>query len=137
MTLRTLIASKNNATVERLKDAFADVDCEVIRAPTLSLALYLARKNFPDVILSDLELMDGDGLQLLFEVRAEVELQSIPFALMSTLAEAGLDEKQAEKLGIAATISPGVSGRELYEKVMKLIRGYLAIKEQRAEETPE
>jgi DNA-binding response OmpR family regulator len=137
MTLRTLIASKNDATVKRLKNAFADVDCEVIRAPTLSLALYLARKNFPDVILSDLELIDGSGLQLLFEVRAEAELQTIPFALMSTFAEAGLDEAQAEKLGIAAGIGSDAEGRELYEKVMKLIRGYLAIKEQRSEETPE
>jgi DNA-binding response OmpR family regulator len=137
MTLRILIASKNNLTVDRLKNAFADVDCEVIRAPTLSLGLYLARKNFPDVILSELELADGGGLQLLFEVRAETELQMIPFALMSTFAEAGLDEVQAEQLGIAAAIGPDAEGRELYEKVMKLIRGYLAIKEQRPEETPE
>jgi CheY-like chemotaxis protein len=137
MTLKTLVASNHSATVERVKNAFADVDCEVIRAPSLSLALYLARKNFPDVILSDLELVDGDGIQLLHEVRAETELQSIPFALMSTLAEAGLNESQAEQLGIAAAIGADAEGRDLYEQVMKLIRGYLAIKEQRPEETPE
>ena len=70
MTLRTLVATKNAATVDRIKKAFDDIDCEVIPATTLSLAIFLARKNFPDIILADLELSDGDGLQLLHEIKA-------------------------------------------------------------------
>ena len=137
MTLRTLVASKNISTINRVKKAFENVDCEIITAPSLSLAIYLARKNFPDTILTDLELTDGDGLQLLHEIRAEKELQAIPFALLEGSVDSGMDDTQAHSIGIATIIAKDVQGRELYEKIMKLIRGYLAIKEERAQETPE
>lgn len=137
MTLRTLVASKNISTINRVKKAFESVDCEIITAPSLSLAIYLARKNFPDTILTDLELTDGDGIQLLHEIKAEEELKAIPFALLEGSIDSGLDDTQARSLGIATTISKDLQGRELYEKIMKLIRGYLAIKEDRPQETPE
>ncbi|HEY9756995.1 MAG TPA: response regulator [Oculatellaceae cyanobacterium] len=139
MTLKTLVATNNRSTVNRVKRAFNDVDCEIIPATTLSLAVYLARKNFPDVILSDYELTDGDGLQLLQEIRSEQELQAIPFALFNSNSkdEPALDETQAKALGISALIANDTQGRELYERIMKLVRAYLAVKERRAEETPE
>jgi CheY-like chemotaxis protein len=137
MTLKTLVATNNRSTVNRVKKAFDEVDCEVIPASTLSLAVYLARKNFPDIILSDYELTDGDGLQLLQEIRSEQELQAIPFALFNSKDEHALDESQARALGISALLSDETQGRDLYERIMKLVRAYLAVKESRAEETPE
>ena len=137
MTIRTLVAAKNPSTINRVKKAFVDIDCEIIPATSLSLAVYLARKNFPDVILSDLELSDGDGMQLLHEIKSEAELQVIPFAFLNSLDECGLNQAQANDLGISALIAKETQGRDLYEKIMKLIRGYLAVKERRAEETPE
>ncbi len=137
MTIRTLLATKDTSTISRVKSAFFDVDIEVIPASTLALAVFLARKNFPDVILADFELSDGDGVQLLHEIKSETELQAIPFALLNSLEECGLNESQARELGISALISKDTPDRDLYEKIMKLVRGYLAIKESRAEETPE
>ena len=137
MTLKTLVATNNRSTVNRVKKAFDEIDCEVIPVTTLSLAVFLARKNFPDIILSDYELTDGDGLQLLQEIRSEEELQAIPFALFNAKDEHALDEAQAKALGISALLDEETQGRDLYERVMKLVRAYLPVKESRPEETPE
>ena len=138
MTLRTLVASKSRSTFDRVKEAFVDVDCEIITAQTMSLALYLARKNFPDAIIAALELSDGSGIQLLQELKSELELSSIPFALVSSQSDCELiKELQTSSPGIDAVIDDSLNGRELYETIMKLIRGYLAVKEDRAADTPE
>jgi DNA-binding response OmpR family regulator len=137
MTIKTLVASKSFTTVARVKDAFQESDCEVIPAPTMSLALFLAQKNFPDAILADMELTDGDGMQLLREVKAEPELQAIPFVFFGDYEESGFDETIASSLGVAGVIGEEVNGKELFDRVMTMIGGYLAVKQKREEHTPE
>lgn len=44
----------------------------------MSLGLFLAQKNFPDLILCEATLLEGDGYALLETIKADDELGGIP-----------------------------------------------------------
>ena len=44
----------------------------------MSLGLFLAQKNFPDLILCEAGLLEGDGYSLLESIKSDEELASIP-----------------------------------------------------------
>lgn len=44
----------------------------------MSLGLFLAQKNFPDLILCESNLLEGDGYALLETLKADEELGAIP-----------------------------------------------------------
>lgn len=56
----------------------------VIAAGSVKEALALARANRPHLILSDLHMPDGDGHDLIQAVKADPQLQAIPFILISS-----------------------------------------------------
>jgi CheY-like chemotaxis protein len=61
---------------------------QVVSAPTVAGAFELARKLSIDVLLSDLDLPDGDGCQILHRMRGELGmdgLRSIAFSAHGAL----------------------------------------------------
>ncbi len=83
MTVRVLVVDSSPETVGLARQALVDLDCDVSPATSISLALFLAHKNPPDLIVSGLEMTDGGGLELLAEVKADRELQEIPFIFLA------------------------------------------------------
>jgi DNA-binding response OmpR family regulator len=79
MTFKLLAAFKDSQKIEQIKQAFDHCDCQIIVAPSMSLALFLAQKNLPDLIVSEVNLLDGKGFRLLTEVQSSPELTLIPF----------------------------------------------------------
>lgn len=136
MTIHVLVASADSKNVERVKEAFRWVDCTVIKAPSMSLALFLTQKNFPDLIFSDLELTDGDGLRFIEEIKLDRELRSIPFVFfVHDLSE--LDAQTAGRHGARALIGPSTRTDQILEMALPLIEERLKAKGRRPEETPE
>jgi len=82
MTLKLLCAGKNDTSFQYIKLAFGDEDATTIRATSIALSLFLARKNQPHLIICELNLVDGQGLDLLYELNNEDELVKIPFAFL-------------------------------------------------------
>lgn len=134
---KLLVAARDREKVEQVKEAFDHCDCQVIPAPSMSLALFLTQKNLPDLILSDIELMDGDGIKFLQEIKSEPELRAIPFIFYVSAANKRIDEKQALLLGAAALLSDGIKDTALYDFTMPLIHSRVVTKGKRQEETPE
>jgi CheY-like chemotaxis protein len=108
MTIRILLASKNQTNIDLVKEALHRRDVDIILAAGMSLALFLAKKNLPVLVISDLELMDGDGLAFLQELRCDSQLKEMPFIfllpnqpgeeLKKTLLESG-----AERILLSST----------------------------------
>jgi two-component system, cell cycle sensor histidine kinase and response regulator CckA len=134
---KLLIAARDRQKVEQVKQAFDHCDCQVIPAPSMSLALFLTQKNLPDLILADTDLIDGDGIKLLQELKSEPELRAIPFIFYVSPNNKTLDEKQALMYGAAALLNDGVKDTDLYDFTMPLIQSRVVTKGNRREETPE
>lgn len=94
MTLKLLLAGKNEPSFQPIRSAIVTEDILTITASTIAMAVYLARKNQPHLILCQPQLIDGDGLTLFSEIKYESDLSNIPFAFMLTSKQAQADLAQ-------------------------------------------
>jgi hypothetical protein len=84
MTIKLLCAGESDTSFQPIKLAFVDEDVTIIRATSIALSLFLARKNRPHLIICAQTLTDGKELDLLFECNNEQDLAKIPFAFLLT-----------------------------------------------------
>lgn len=98
MTLRVLVVEDDREIRTLMQSSLSVEGFEVQTAVTLSEAMALLRHSPPDVIVLDLGLPDGDGLQLVQEVRRQ---RSVPIIVVSArhqeaqkieLLDAGADD---------------------------------------------
>jgi two-component system KDP operon response regulator KdpE len=98
MTLRLLVVEDDREIRALMQSSLSVEGFEVQTAVTLSEAMALLRHNPPDVIVLDLGLPDGDGLQLVQAVRQQ---RSVPIIVVSArhqeaqkiaLLDAGADD---------------------------------------------
>lgn len=83
MPIRILCAGKNDQLAEFVKNAVIDYDCEVVKSTSVALAIFLAQKNFPSLILCEQKLMEGTGQELYQAVQDESTLNQIPFFIVT------------------------------------------------------
>src|SRR5205085_10311307 len=81
--VRILIADNEPANIEVLRLLLDHWGYDVLAAPSGRAALELARRERPDVIISDLHMPDGDGLELLETARADPRLRETPIIFVS------------------------------------------------------
>lgn len=98
MTLRVLVVEDDREIRSLMQSSLSVEGFEVQTAVTLSEAMALLRHSPPDVIVLDLGLPDGDGLQLVHEVRRQL---TVPIIVVSArhqeaqkieLLDAGADD---------------------------------------------
>ena len=78
-TPKVLVAGPSLKTVALARDAFEPLGYQIITAQPMSVALFLAHKNLPELIICPYEMLDGDGQTFLSEVQRDDELCHIPF----------------------------------------------------------
>jgi CheY-like chemotaxis protein len=82
MSIYILVAAANANILTRVREVTAAVDCHLVVAPSMSLALFLVQKNKPALIISDLALTDGDGLTFIQEIKSDEALKHTPFIFL-------------------------------------------------------
>jgi CheY-like chemotaxis protein len=137
MTTNIMVAGKNSANVQLVKQAVDQMDYQVIPVTSMSLALFLAQKNLPELVLCDADLLDGDPLSFLKELQADNELRQIPFMLMTQKELSEADKKRLMSSGAALILPSDISPREFLTTVEPYIEARLARKEERMPETSE
>lgn len=85
-----LVVEDSENTAKVLRNAISASGHNVIWVSTLKQAREVLRKNKPDVITLDIVLPDGNGLELLKEVRSNPETRSIPVIIVSVKDEVQL-----------------------------------------------
>jgi len=70
---RVLLVEDSADTIEALARILRRRQCQVLTATTGAEAMEAARREHPDIMLSDLGLPDMDGLELIRHVRAEAD----------------------------------------------------------------
>jgi len=134
---KILLASCNKEKITQIKEAFAHCDCQIITASSMSLALFLAQKNLPDLIFSELKLTDGDGCNFLREIRQEPDIAQIPFIFLVRNSSNSLTLEEAIKQGANSVFDCLLKGSQLLNLALPILNQHLLVKKQRAEETPE
>lgn len=134
MSRHILIASKDKRIGELVKEAVQSLDYNVVVAADLSLALYLTNKNMPDLIVTEEELINGSGYDLLSELGTDEELGVIPILF---IGRNGKDEQKALDLGAKKVIANPKTIDELFLELMPHLKLDEKAPKQRPEYSPE
>lgn len=83
MADKILWAGRSDEIFQFVRRCLDGRDCQVIKASSAALALFLSQKNKPSLVLSEFDMADGTGEELLDELKSEPELSAIPFVFLN------------------------------------------------------
>lgn len=116
IVVRVLVLDKKGANTKLAKELLTPLGHQVIPVIGSALALFLAHKNLPELILSDTESSDGSGLDFIAAVKSDPELSGIPFIFLSSQNDAS-HEAQALKLGATKFLKQPIKPAELLQEI--------------------
>lgn len=95
---------------------------QVIEAPNLSEARRALSESVPDLVLLDMNLPDGNGLDLAREIRRDERLRALPVAALTANAMRG-DEVAALEAGCDIFLTKPIEVGSFKEAVDRLAAG--------------
>lgn len=96
----------------------------VRRAKSGNEAFSLAVESPPDLVLSDVSMAEGDGLELLTRLRAEKKLSRVPVVLMSGVRKDAEDQADGLELGADDYLPKPVAPALLRAKIAAVLRRF-------------
>lgn len=118
-----LIVDSENNTLRILKDVLIRNEFVVYFAPNCTLAMQIAIKNLPDLILSEIALQDMDGREFMKTVHHAPETSEIPFIFLSSRTLLS-DKISALDAGAEDYITKPFNEMELLARVKVVLRRY-------------
>ncbi len=133
-TVRMLLVDDSPLIQRLVTDRLAAHQIEVRSISSGSLALQEMIDWSPEVVLLDLELPDGDGLNALARIKGRPEIQNIPVIALSASGDTA-ETVRAFELGAVDYISKPFDIAELRARVRSAVRTYrlFVMLEQRAQ----
>ena len=119
--MKLMLIDDNNDLLDFLKEALNQDFAEIITMTGGKAALTeMMHGKLPDIIVSDVNMPDGDGFWLCNQLKSNDKLSHIPFVLLTARGE---DQSQSEsyKLGADGFLAKPFE----VETLMELIRGLL------------
>jgi DNA-binding response OmpR family regulator len=105
-------------------DILAAEGYSVRRASSGKEAFALAVESPPDLVLSDVSMAGGDGLELLTRLRAEKKLARVPVILMSGVRKDSDDQADGLELGADDYLPKPVAPALLRAKIAAVLRRF-------------
>lgn len=93
MGRRVLVIDDEPDIVYMVKVILRSAGCEVSTAGSVTEGTAMLETEDPDLILLDLRLADGDGMEVLDAMRASGKIESIPVIILSAHATPSTSEK--------------------------------------------
>jgi len=126
-TYKILVADDNEAVRAQIEDAFSSLlqQYTVIFAQNTEEAIDLAKSEFPDVFILDIEIEGGKGFDILHSLKSDLETIDIPVIIVT-------DTDNIEKAfqeGAADFIKKPIQNTELTLRVKSILSLYKLIKE--------
>ena len=114
----TILAVDNSPVNLHLLHSILDpAGYQLITVTSAAEALAAARKQRPDLILSDVHMPKASGYDLIKAVKADPDLRSIPFVFLSSTLLARNDGGTGIALGAAKFISRPIDPQALLEEI--------------------
>ena len=112
-----LVVDNVKANLDLARSIFEPSGYRVLLAGDVDTAMQMARQTRPDIVLSDVNMPEGSGLELLLRVKSDPALERVPVVLIS----ATLPQETRDDLVVAAgaakflrrPIDPGLLLREI------------------------
>ena len=118
----SVLLVEDDADLARVITALlAESGLDVVHAATAAEAVARARERHPRAMVLDLGLADGDGAEVVAELRRDPDLRSTPLVVYSA-ADVAPDRRSELELGSTAFLTKGrFSPEELRERLVGLI----------------
>jgi two-component system alkaline phosphatase synthesis response regulator PhoP len=117
---KVLVADDEVQYVDVISYKFRNAGLEVISATNGREALELVRKESPDLVITDYQMPEMDGLELCMEIRKDPKLSHIPVILLTAYGMI-IDEQEQNMAKISAMMPKPFSPRELLAKARELL----------------
>ena len=102
-TVKILVADDEQECIDFVRDALADMPCQVLSAKDGKEALAVARQHRPQLIILDVQMPRRDGFAVFRELRSDKELSNVPVIMLTAVtALTGIpfsDKDMGEYLG--------------------------------------
>ncbi len=122
----TVLIVDDSLTVRmQLIDAFATTGLQTVPCTTAAEARVALAKGNIDLVILDVLLPDGDGIELLAEIRASAVLASVPVLMLSTEAEVH-DRIRALRVGANEYVGKPYDTSYVLARSQQLVRGRTA-----------
>jgi len=115
---RVLVVDDDPVQLKLTRLRFSQFGFETTTALGMSTAVAAARREHPDVILSDVFMPDGDGFQLCLELRRDPGLGDIPVVLISGHYGSPTDQDLAHRVGANALVARTPDFADAYAAVV-------------------
>ena len=115
---RVLIVEDNETSMKLFRDVLAAAGYRTLEATTGAEAFELAVEHEPDLVLMDIQLPDGDGIEALRRLRADGRTSSVAVLALTAQAMHG-DRDRFLTAGFDGYLSKPVDVLELIDTVQK------------------
>jgi CheY-like chemotaxis protein len=115
-----LIADDNEGTIQTLSIYLDSKGYRLIIAQNGREAVLQAKKEYPDLILMDIQMPEMNGLDAIRHIRADKQLKSIPIVALTALAMPG-DREHCLKAGANEYLSKPMSLKKLSKILERLL----------------
>jgi two-component system cell cycle response regulator len=113
---RILIIDDDQELLQGLRVRLTSCGFDVQLAPDAILAVQLAIKNRPDLILLDIGLPGGDGYLTMTRLQSHLHLAHVPIIVM-TAADASIHQDRALKAGADAFFQKPIDNQQLLDAI--------------------
>lgn len=121
MPIKLLVADDHEVVRAGLKSLLAGTDIKIVaEASSGEQALRLALKHEPDVVLLDIRMPDGDGLNTLGRIK--LDRANMPILILSTYDNPTYVAR-AVALGAAGYVLKGISKEKLIDSIRRAAAG--------------
>lgn len=116
-----LLVEDDEASRKLVRAIFRYRGYRIKEAEDLEEARALLARDVPSIVLLDIQLKGGDGLELAREMRANPDYAHIPIIAMTAHALKG-DENRILEAGVDRYLAKPVNTRQLYQVVEELVK---------------
>ncbi|HWP42713.1 MAG TPA: response regulator [Blastocatellia bacterium] len=119
---KILVADDSSINLELAHSTLEPSGYQVIVAAQVAEAIDLARRESPDLILSDMSMPEGGGLELLRRVKSDPLLSHIPFIFLSSTYVEPEYASKALSLGASRYLVRPIEPQELLAEIEACLR---------------
>jgi DNA-binding response OmpR family regulator len=120
---KVLLVDDDNDILTAMQAAFEPTGAVVESASNGNMAVELAIKNEPDVVVLDMMLPGRSGFLVLEKIKARKPRASKPFVIMITGNQGGRHKMYAESLGVSEYFTKPVKMDKLVSTAERLVGG--------------
>ena len=131
LAIKVLLVDPAKVTDQLSRDTLVPLGCQIITASSTALGLFLARKNFPALIINGVR--DSDEVDLPHEIKVDPDLAHIPVVVVANTGDESM-MKRVRSSGAAKILTQPLSPEKFFEELRPFL---VERKDNRPGETPE